>query len=120
MRPADPSKGFGSMNPDELMEKLGMNAEEIKELVSLFVETCREDLQRMAAAVNDNDARSVSEAAHSIKGAAGNMRFEQIFELAQSIEKDARQRVLAGVRSRMDEIRSAIMEIGKHFDVPPA
>ena len=106
------------MNPNELMEKLGLNAEEMTELVTLFVDTCRQDLEQMSVALGAGDARGVSEAAHSIKGAAGNMRFQEIYELARSIEEDARQRILAGVAPRMDEIRSAIREIGRQFDVP--
>ena len=107
------------MNPNDLMEKLGLNAEEMSELISLFVDTCRQDLQRMSAALERQDPRGVSEAAHSIKGAAGNMRFEQIYELARSIEEDARQRNLAGVGARVEEIRTAVGKIGKQFDIPP-
>jgi HPt (histidine-containing phosphotransfer) domain-containing protein len=118
--PLAETKGFVRMNPNELMDKLGLNAEEMTELVTLFVDTCRQDLEQMAAALAAGDARGVSEAAHSIKGAAGNMRFQEIYELARSIEEDARQRILAGVAPRMDEIRSAIREIGRRFDVPSA
>ena len=106
------------MNPSELMEKLGLNAEEMTELVSLFLDTCRQDLRRMSDALQAEDARGVSEAAHSIKGAAGNMRFQQVYELARSIEEDARQKILSGVTSRMEEIRDDLAEIGRQFDVP--
>jgi HPt (histidine-containing phosphotransfer) domain-containing protein len=108
------------MNPNELKEKLGLNAEEMTELVSLFVETCRQDLQRMGMALDSQDARGVSEAAHSIKGAAGNMRFESVYELARSIEEGARQRNLDGVGNRMEEIRNAVGKIERQFDVPSA
>ena len=105
------------MNPNELKETLGLNAKEMTELVSLFVETCRQDLQRMGAALDSQDTRGVSEAAHSIKGAAGNMRFESVYELARSIEEDARQRNLTGVGEQVEKIRSAVEEIEKEFDV---
>ena len=103
------------MNPNELMEKLGLSVEEMAELVALFVDSCRKDLNQMSAALAAEDARGVSETAHSIKGASGNMRFEQVYELARIIEEEARQRNLANIEPRIEQIRATIEHIEKDF-----
>jgi HPt (histidine-containing phosphotransfer) domain-containing protein len=110
----EPQKG-GLMNPNEMMEKLGLSKEEMAELLALFVDSCRNDLEQMSTALAAEDARGVSEAAHSIKGAAGNMRFEQLYEMARSIEEDARQRILDGVQARIEQIGSTIENIARDF-----
>jgi HPt (histidine-containing phosphotransfer) domain-containing protein len=104
-----PERDF--MNPNELMEKLGLSAEEMAELVALFVDSCRKDLEQMSAALAAEDAKGVSECAHSIKGASGNMRFERVYEIAKIIEEDARQRSLDNIQSRIDQIRISIEHI---------
>lgn len=103
------------MNPNELMEKLGLSAEEMAELVALFVDSCRKDLEQMSAALTAEDARGVSESAHSIKGASGNMRFERVYEIAKVIEEDARQRSLDNIQARIDQIRISIEHIEEDF-----
>ena len=103
------------MNPNELMEKLGLSREEMAELVALFVDSCRKDLEQMSAALAAEDARGVSEAAHSIKGASGNMRFMQVYELARMIEEKAKEKSFADVQLRIEQIRSIVESIEKDF-----
>jgi HPt (histidine-containing phosphotransfer) domain-containing protein len=105
------------MDVNELKEKLGLSEEELKELVSLFVETCDSDLDRMRSALREENARGVSEAAHSIKGASGNMRFEILYDLARGIEEDARHNNLSEVDFRINEISSNIRTIAQDFGV---
>ncbi len=104
------------MNPTELMEKLDLSTEEMAELIALFVDSCRKDLEQMSAALAAEDARKISETAHSIKGASGNMRFEQVYQIAKTIEEDARQRSLGNIQSRIDQILTTIEHIEKDFN----
>jgi HPt (histidine-containing phosphotransfer) domain-containing protein len=105
----------GLMNANELMEKLGLSEEEMAELVALFMDSCRKDLKQMSNALAAEDARGVSETAHSIKGASGNMRFERVYEIAKIIEEDARQGNLGSIQSRIDQIRTTIEHIEQDF-----
>ena len=68
-------------------------------------------LERLKKAIGQNDATTVAETAHSIKGAAGNMRFEEIYELARQIEKYANENILDGVMTNVASIDQELQKI---------
>ncbi len=79
------------MNFKELAKNLEMEEDEFLEMVDLFVETTSSDLGRLKSAVEEKDAQKVVKAAHSIKGAAVNLGFQEIYEVAKRIETNARE-----------------------------
>lgn len=94
-----------------LAADIGLEEEEILELVELFFETSTSDLDRLKKAMDQNDVKTVAETAHSIKGAAGNMRLQKIYELARQIEKDANEKTLDGVMANVDSIDQELQKI---------
>ena len=78
------------MNFKDLASNLGLDEEEFIELVELFVSTSLGDIARIRKAVRDNNAADAASASHSIKGAAGNMGFDDIFTRARDMEMQAR------------------------------
>jgi HPt (histidine-containing phosphotransfer) domain-containing protein len=94
-----------------LAADIGLDEEEMLELVELFFETSISDLERLKKALDQNDAMTVAEAAHSIKGASGNMRFEEIYELARQIEKNANKKILDGVMANVASIDQELQKI---------
>lgn len=61
--------------------------------------------------MDQNDVKTVAETAHSIKGAAGNMRLQEIYELARQIEKDANEKTLDGVMANVASIDQELQKI---------
>jgi HPt (histidine-containing phosphotransfer) domain-containing protein len=61
------------MNFKVLGDKLGLDEDEYRELVSLFLDTGRADYALLKTAFSAGDARQVARRAHTINGAAGNM-----------------------------------------------
>jgi len=94
-------------------EKIGLDEDEFAELLELFIETCISDLEKLKAGVAENDARKVSEAAHSIKGSSGNMGFEEIYELAKHIEMNARKKILDNAMESAELINTEIQKISR-------
>ncbi len=78
------------MNFKKFAEDLELDVEEYLELVELFLETGKSDIQNLQAAIADNDAEKIAYAAHSIKGAAINLGFVELSEKAKNIEQKAR------------------------------
>ena len=68
-------------------EKLGLDLDEYKELAELFVEAEATEIEELQTAIDDADWETAAGIAHSIKGAAGNMNFMEIYQLALSIEE---------------------------------
>ena len=74
------------MDYKHLADQLDMSEEEFSELAALFVTITRADLKKIRQGVsNDNPSRAAA-AAHSIKGAAGNLGFTRMADLAQKME----------------------------------
>ncbi len=78
------------MNFKELAENLGMTEEDYLEIVELFVETGISDLDKLNSAVKKGDKEGAANAAHSLKGAAGNLGFTDLYEAAKMVEQKAR------------------------------
>ena len=94
-----------------LAADIGLDEEEMLELVELFFETSKSDLERLIKAMAQNDVKTIAETAHSIKGAAGNMRFQEIYELARQIEKNANENILDGVMANVASIDQELQKI---------
>ena len=94
-----------------LAADIGLDEEEVLELVELFFETSMSELEKLKKAMNQNDTETVAETAHSIKGAAGNMRFEEIYELASQIEKNANEKILDGLMANVVSIDQELQKI---------
>jgi HPt (histidine-containing phosphotransfer) domain-containing protein len=83
------------------------------ELVDLFVESATSDMTKLEAAISNGAAEQTVEAAHSIKGAAGNLGFQDIYELAKEIELNARQHVLEGSLQAAQSIRGKLSGVAE-------
>ncbi|MGM0418337.1 MAG: Hpt domain-containing protein [Thermodesulfobacteriota bacterium] len=75
------------MDLKKYAENLGLDEDDFKELTSLFIETTKSDLEKLKSALEANDFTKAREASHSIKGAAGNLGFMDIWETASESEK---------------------------------
>ena len=67
--------------------------------------------EQFQSAVEGKDTQSAVRAAHSIKGAAANLRLKAIFELAQKMEKEARENRLDGAIGAIQAIRENLNQI---------
>jgi HPt (histidine-containing phosphotransfer) domain-containing protein len=94
--PCAPGRPCGSrrmtdpgMDIHALAERLDLDEASCRELLKIFVEESRKDLERMRAALATADCGGVAEAAHSLRGAAGNLDLKEIMLLADKLERGA-------------------------------
>ncbi len=92
----------------ELAENLGLDEDDFLEMVELFLETCFSDLGKFRSAVDEENTQEVLEAAHSIKGASGNMGFMEIFEVVKEVEIKAREDNLDGTAEAIKTIKEKL------------
>jgi HPt (histidine-containing phosphotransfer) domain-containing protein len=78
------------MNLKDLADDLGLDMDEFRELAVVFIETSLADLDRIRAGAREGHSTIVAGAAHSIKGAAGNLGFRGLYETARGLEMKAR------------------------------
>lgn len=104
------------MDLKELSDKLGLEVDEFVEIVELFVSTAVSDIEMLQAGFLSGDITQVSEAAHSIKGSAGNLGFEEISRIAGCIEEDVNSDCLENVEDGIDKMKNVLEEINKALD----
>ena len=94
-------------------ETLGLDEDEFTELVELFLDTCVDDLKKLDAAVSVVNADEVAKAAHSMKGAAGNLGFLELSDIARSIEINAQAGNLDNAHENIVAFRTKLEELEK-------
>jgi len=99
------------MNLRNLSKTLGLDESDVLDLVDLFLNTCESDIAKVADGIKRDDHQAVADAAHSIKGASGNMRFQTIYTFAKDIEDNARAQDLKNAADQLAGIRKELEQI---------
>ena len=94
------------MNFQELAGNLGLEVDEYRELIELFIDTGTADFQKIQDGMADKDADQVMRSAHTIKGAAGNLGLMDVSETAKVIEENATSNQLDGLEGAMETLRA--------------
>lgn len=99
------------VNAKRLAEQVGLEESDYLELLDLFVfvDTAFSDLSELQEAMDHLDSEKVWRTAHSIKGAAANFRFSEIFEAAKRFEMNAKE-------GRLDEGAETVRMTRKSLD----
>ena len=74
----------------EIASVLGISETHIPLLVGSFLDESKEILENLLAAVESKNYTDITLHAHSIKGSAANLRFNDIAEIAKSMELSAK------------------------------
>lgn len=93
------------MNFKELGEKIGLEEDEYRELVELFLDTGLADYNRLKSAFDAGDAGQVARSAHVLNGASGNLGLMNFHEVAKRIERAAGENRLDSVSGDVDAIK---------------
>jgi len=103
--------GRAPMNIKELSENLGLEEDEYMEMLDLFLTSGGADLSRIEKALKEANAKLVHEAAHSLKGSAGSLCLDNIFELARDIDDKSRKGILKGIDVLARDLRRSYDEL---------
>ncbi|SRR6056297_2600209 len=99
------------MNIKQLAENYGLAPEEVLGILEVFMDTTRNDLEKINQALGRQDAGAASDAAHSIKGAAGNLGFSEMSETAKTVEYNAKDGRLDEVTTGFSTLKQQLSQI---------
>ncbi len=100
----------------EVAENLGMEVDEIRELLELYVDTTRDDLTQLQAAVKAKDLTKAHEKSHSMKGSSGNLTLTELYELAKDIDDSIRSNHMDGIESKIERFALVFNAQAKEFE----
>ena len=96
------------MDIEALAAGLGLDTGDYIDLINLFVETGGKDLDRVQAALDQNDFQLGARAAHSLKGASASLGLTDINQSAIALEHKLLTGDLNGSRSEMQKLHDAL------------
>ena len=99
------------MNIKHLAKIQGLTVDEFLEIVVLLIDTTKKDIAKIKTAGRQQEATIAGDAAHSIKGAAGNMGFVELSETAKNIEQLALNGELSLVLTNVEKLVEQTIEI---------
>ena len=95
----------------ELAKNLDFDEEDVQLLLKLFFKNSIDTLKKMKIAAKEVNFDELHSAAHSIKGASGNLRLKPIYELSEKIDELARTKKSANYVSLYEELYRLITTV---------
>ncbi len=80
------SADYTNINHDEMAAAIGLKPKHIPMLIGSFLEESVGILDALGSAISSKDFDAIKAQAHAIKGSAGNLRFNEIYEMAKEVE----------------------------------
>lgn len=96
------------MDFKDLASRLGIDDDDFTELVELFVTTTFSDIAKIKKGLSDNNPADAAAASHSIKGASGNLGFDDIFALSRDMEMHAKKGSLDNFEDYITELENKV------------
>jgi two-component system, sensor histidine kinase and response regulator len=99
----------GDWDLKELMERLGGDQEFLRELLVMFREDVRMNLEKSRKAMAERDYEGLSRTAHTMKGMLGNLSMGAAAETAAALEKTSRE-------NQQDDSKELLEKLVKELD----
>ena len=100
-----------AVNLAQALERLGGDRQLLSDVVGVFLEDCPRQLANVKLAVDARDADAIRQAAHALKGAAGNLAATDVFEAAQTLERIGAERRLDAAEAGWRRLSAAAAEL---------
>ncbi len=82
---------------DKALKMVDGDKEFLKELVDTFKSDYPQKLTKIYQAIKEKDFKTISETAHTLKGASGNLSLARVYKLSFELEKMAKEGVLKDI-----------------------
>ncbi|NPA95668.1 MAG: PAS domain S-box protein [Thermodesulfobacteria bacterium] len=95
-----------------------MNDEELgRQVLILFMDSFREQLEKLAVAIEEGDSNEIMRIAHSIKGSSANIGAKRLSEIAMQMEKKAETGDLEDIEERFEALKEAFQDFSEDVSI---
>jgi HPt (histidine-containing phosphotransfer) domain-containing protein len=103
---------YSSINYEEMAKSIGLKPNYIPLLIASFSEESISILNALEDSIESKNYEKIKSNAHSLKGSAGNLRFNEIYEMSKEVEHSAaQQNPDFNYKAYLEAIKSAIATI---------
>jgi len=83
---------YSNLDYDDLALSIGVKARYIPMIIESFMKETDSILSILEKSIEIKDYEKIRSSAHAIKGSAGNIKFNEIYEMAMEMELEAAQK----------------------------
>lgn len=83
---------YANLDHVEMAASIGLNVKHIPILIDSFLSESNSAITKLQDAIENKVFEEISKNAHFIKGSAGNLKFDEIYTMAQELELNANNR----------------------------
>lgn len=103
---------YSNINHDEMAQEIGLKAKHIPILVASFLEESVTILEKLQIAIESKNYQDIKSQAHAIKGSAGNLRFNEVYEMTKEMELSASDaKADFDYQAHLDAVKKAVKTI---------
>jgi len=77
---------YSQRNLEDMASEIGLSAKHIPILMMTYQEESVAILEALKAAIEARDYEAIRHNAHSIKGSSGNLKFNELYDMAKAME----------------------------------
>ncbi len=104
------------INIEKMAEQLEFDVEDVHDLLEMFVYSAISSLEEIKKSFNEQDITGIRNGAHAIKGSAGNLLLNEIYLVAQRLEKSAMNGRTMTLLAEYRELSEIIQNLQKEFE----
>ncbi len=108
--------GQDEIDMEKALDIVGGDKELLRELLEMFLKDCPEKIRGLEQAIRDKDDKVLSEVAHSLKGASGNLRLTKIYELCLALENKGKEKDMSDAPKMLNELKEHISKLRRMVD----
>ena len=103
------------LNYEKALSITGGDAELVSELLDLFLEELPKLESQIKQAIDTEDAKGLEYAAHTLKGAAGNIGAEIIWDISLKLEMMGRNKDMVGSQQTLEQLFPEIQKLQREI-----
>lgn len=98
------------------LERVGGNQTLLAKLLKRFAQTQAQSMERIQVCLEANDAKSAIREAHTLKGLAGNIGAQSLFEMAQTLEEHLKREDVEQLDTHLYALENALKTVIVHIN----
>ncbi len=84
------SADYTNLDYEAMAQAIGLKAKHVPMLLASFLEEATASITQLESAIVSNDLATVASQAHAVKGSAGNLRLNELYEMSKDMELAAK------------------------------
>jgi len=80
---------YSNLNHEQMAADIGLKAKHIPILIASFISESNGAIIKLQEAIDNKNFDAIHSGSHFIKGSAGNLKFNEVYEMAKEMELNA-------------------------------